>query len=349
MLDPWAARNSAWKKAIALFFYENDNLRCAACIRALCQSEADSIRKFGLKNPICVIPNGIDLPVLDHRPSTIDHGPLGALKREGRKVLLYLGRIHPKKGLVNLLKAWAAVQRSEVGGQRSEWVLAIAGWDQGGHEAELKRLATELGILWSDTRAEHQGNSQLSTLQKQDSQVTQNQHIAKTTKSTIPRPSRDQFLVQAIPHSGMSALNSQLVFLGPQFNEDKATCYRDCDAFILPSFSEGLPMVVLEAWAYAKPVLITPECNLPEGFDTEAALRIEPTPENIAAGLRSLLAAPRSELQAIGQRGRTLVEKKFSWPTIAGQMKEVYDWVLGGGVKPESVQKAGLLTETLKS
>src|ERR1039458_6554006 len=73
---------------------------------------------------------------------------VSSLKTDGRKVLLYLGRIHPKKGLVNLLKAWKQVsgQWSVVGGQRSEWVLAIAGWDQGGHEDELKRLATELGL-----------------------------------------------------------------------------------------------------------------------------------------------------------------------------------------------------------
>ena len=35
---------------------------------------------------------------------------------------------------------------------------------------------------------------------------------------------------------------------------------------ILPSFSEGLPMAVLEAWAYGLPVLMTDHCNLPEGF-----------------------------------------------------------------------------------
>ena len=155
MLDPWAVKNARWKKRIVGVLYEDRHLRDAACIRALCESEAESIRAFGLKNPIAIIPNGIDLPQLDaesREQKAKSRNPVSLLKQSGRKVLLYLGRIHPKKGLVNLIKAWAAVQRSEVRGQRSDWVLAVAGWDQGGHEAELKRLATELGIAWTDAK-----------------------------------------------------------------------------------------------------------------------------------------------------------------------------------------------------
>ena len=72
--------------------------------------------------------------------------------------------------------------------------------------------------------------------------------------------------------------DASVVFLGPQFGAEKSECYRACDAFILPSLSEGLPMTVLEAWSYAKPVLMTAECNLPEGFAAGAAVRIGPVP-----------------------------------------------------------------------
>src|SRR4030095_3065150 len=119
-----------------------------------------------------------------------------------------------KKGLVNLLRAWAKVARSQSSDfcpPSSDWVLALAGWDQGGHEAELKQLATELGIPWADVRERGKGGA----------------------------------------ISAFSFQNFSILFLGPQFNEAKAACYAACDAFILPSFSEGLPMVVLEAWAYA--------------------------------------------------------------------------------------------------
>jgi poly(glycerol-phosphate) alpha-glucosyltransferase len=298
MLDPWALKNSAWKKRAARMLYEGSHLRRAACLRALCESEARSMRAYGLRNPICVIPNGIDLPRVVERPelAVAETSPLQRFAA-GRKLLLYLGRIHPKKGLVNLLKAWRQVSGrwSVVGGQTPEWMLAIAGWDEGGHEAELKRLASELGLAFADVR--------------------EDKAESRSPASDLCPP-------------------ASVLFLGPQFGEEKAACYRGCEAFILPSFSEGLPMVVLEAWAYGKPVLMTAECNLPEGFGAGAALRIEPSAESIAQALEDVFRAPPSALRTMGEKGRELVRDRFTWPKVAAEMKAVYDWVLGSGPKP---------------
>jgi poly(glycerol-phosphate) alpha-glucosyltransferase len=87
---------------------------------------------------------------------------------------------------------------------------------------------------------------------------------------------------------------------------------------------------VLEAWAYAKPVLMTPECNLPEGFSAGAALRIGPGPEEIADGLRCIIEMSDDDRRAMGARGRDLVATKFSWPPIGEQMRAVCEWVVGG-------------------
>ena len=105
MLDPWAVRNSAWKKRIALAFYERRHLEGASCIRALCESEAQAIRQFGLRNPICIIPNAIDIPEKQNSNLKIQNSPWKGSFETGRKVLLYLGRIHPKKGLVKIGRA----------------------------------------------------------------------------------------------------------------------------------------------------------------------------------------------------------------------------------------------------
>ena len=229
------------------------------------EAEAQSIRSYGLRNPICVIPNGVDLP--DLRESN------GKTQSESRKTLLYLGRLHPKKNISNLIRAWNETFNSQRG-SGDRWVLAVAGWDQGGYESELKRIAA----------------------------------------------------------------GPSVVFLGPRFGAEKSECYRTCDAFILPSLSEVLPMTVLEAWAHAKPVLMTAECNLPEGFEVNAALRIGTTPEEIAAGLRNLIQMSDADRTVIGVRGRDLVAKNFSWPVIGQQMLTVYEWVLGGGQTPETMR-----------
>ncbi len=313
MLDFWAIQNSAWKKRLALLFYEREHLENAACLRALCESEARAMRAFGLKNPICIIPNGIDLP----GAANVSVGQCSGEAVSGllvdrlteitkhRKTLLYLGRIHPKKGLANLLKAWAQIQRTETRGQMAGWVLVIAGWDQGGHEAELKSLASELGLAWTDVRGQRAEGGGRRT--------------EGSSPSSVIRPP------------------TSVLFTGPFFGQDKGTAYANCDAFILPSFSEGLPMVILEAWAYAKPVLMTPECNLPEGFAANAAIGIETDVKGLAVGLEELFRRPSSDLCSLGCNGRTLVSQRFTWPKIAADMKSVYEWVLGGGPKPEWV------------
>lgn len=271
MLDPWAVRNARWKKRLAGWLYENAHLRGAACLRALCAAEAEAIRAYGLRNPICIIPNGIDPPAA----TPAEPPPWQAALPDDAKVLFYLGRLHPKKGLPHLLRAWAAAHSASK--HAEPWHLVIAGWDQGGHETELKAQTQQLGI------------------------------------------------------------QNRVHFVGPQFDAAKRASYRRADACILPSFSEGLPMTVLEAWSYGLPVLMTPQCNLPEGFQAQAALRIDPEPERIAQGLAALFALPDHERKAMGERGRALVAQRFTWPHIAQQMLAVYRWVLGWGDKPDCV------------
>jgi len=295
-LDPWALKNAAWKKRIAAALFKNRQLRKASCIRALCQSEAEAIRAYGLSNPIAVIPNGVDLP---EKPESMDESRRSEARGEsdGKKTLLFLGRIHPKKGLVNLIRAKALSRKSRVE-SREPWQLIIAGWDQGGHEAELIQLCQELGVKSQKLKVEGE---------------------------RMPLNLR------------LSTLDSDVIFWGPAFGQEKDQLLRHTDAFVLPSFSEGLPMSVLEAWAYRLPVVMTPECNLPEGFAADAAIRIETRAESIAEGLETLFSMSENDLKSMGAKGRALVEQRFTWKTVAAQMREVYDWMLGGGETPSCV------------
>ena len=239
MLDPWALQQSKWKKKLALALFERSNLRNSGAIHALNTAEANSARSFGT----CVtIPNGVDLP--------------GSVARcDDHKNLLFLGRIHPKKGVSELIRGWTASNAPKNG-----WTLTIAGWDDGGHRERLEK--------------------------------------------DLPESVR---------------------FAGPTFGDRKDSLFRKASAFVLPSYSEGLPMGVLEAWSYELPVIMTPACNLPEGFTRNAAITCEP--DSVAGAINRLVAMSSTDRSEMGKNGRKLVEDKFTWPAVAEKFEKLYEKV----------------------
>jgi glycosyltransferase involved in cell wall biosynthesis len=270
MLDAWALGRSSIKKSVASLWYERQHLRSATCLHALNEAEAKAMRAQGLVNPICILPNGVNIPqaISAKKPAWAED------LEPGTRILLFLGRLHPKKGLVALVRAWRHVRALA---EREGWCLIIAGWDQGGHVRELSRLIRELG------------------------------------------------------------LDRSVRLVGPQFELEKDLSFRAASAFILPSLSEGLPIGVLEAWSYGLPVLMTPHCNLPEGFAADAAIECQPETRSISDALEILFQMPAAVRAETGRRGLRLVEVRFTWDRIAAEMSKVYAWLIGGGSPPACV------------
>lgn len=138
-LDKWALRHSHFKKRLAMALYERQNILNASALHALCESELNSIREFGYIGPVAVIPNGTDT----HISSSKNDIPAWRASLEpGAKVLLYIGRINPKKNLLSLVEGFTqATQSSAI---NSKWHLCIAGWDQKGHINEVNARIKEL-------------------------------------------------------------------------------------------------------------------------------------------------------------------------------------------------------------
>ncbi|MGH1579306.1 glycosyltransferase [Planktotalea sp.] len=136
MLDPWALQNGRLKKRLALGLYERRALNAADCLHALNPAEASAMRALGLKQPIAIIPNGVDFPPLPSKPNAPD---------DPRRTLLFLGRLHPKKGLSETIQAWSLLlsKHPEV---RRRWRIVIAGWDDGDHQTTLENLVRKLGL-----------------------------------------------------------------------------------------------------------------------------------------------------------------------------------------------------------
>jgi len=121
MLEPWALRHKSWKKKPAWRLYQHRDLQSARLLHATSAMEAESLRALGLRQPIAVIPNGVEAPPLPDKPAP----------SEGPRTALFLSRVHPKKGLLNLVKAWSQVRPAG-------WRVVIAGPDEDGHRAEVQ-------------------------------------------------------------------------------------------------------------------------------------------------------------------------------------------------------------------
>ena len=267
MLNEWAINNASWKKRLVNIFFASESLKSANCLHALTQEEYQAIRAYGLKNPVAIIPNGISLPKVQPEKNS----------ESSKKTLLYLGRLHPIKGLDLLLDALGILKKADSNFFKY-WDLKIVGAGQPGYEETLKNKAEALGL-------------------KRD-----------------------------------------VIFLGPIYDERKNEILGSASAFILPSYSEGLPMSVLEAWSYKLPVLKTKECHIPEGFSENAALALDLDADNIADRLEELSNLTDAQRNQLAENGYRLVQSRFNWNKIAADFEQTYKWLIEGKERPEFVK-----------
>jgi len=346
MLTPWALKQKRLKKGLAFALYQYRDLQSAALLHATAASEVGDIRRLRLKPPVVIAPLGVDMP---------SEPPL--IRNNSPKIALFVSRIHPKKGLLNLVDAWAQVksskvrecesslvERPEAGDQRTAagkdassfilhpssfpfWQLVIAGPDQAGHKAELMTKAERLGLSVAD--------------------VNTNELLNDRTHALLP----------------------DIIFAGPVYGEEKDALYRLADLFVLPTYSENFGVVVIEALADGCPVITTKGTPWSEllgnkdhsslvdmgqkggGGATNELMKertnelartgragwwIDIGVEPLAEALREAMSLTDEERRVMGENGLRLVEEKYTWPAVAAQMRAVYEWVVGGVEMPKS-------------
>lgn len=135
MLTAWSVRHKRWKKRLAWLAYQRRDLAGAALIHATAEMEVADLRALGVRTPAAVVPNGCDLP-----PEQILPAPLAG------QYALFLSRIHPKKGLLELVDAWRQARPPG-------WRLVIAGPDDAGHGGQVAAAAARAGLTWRDVAA----------------------------------------------------------------------------------------------------------------------------------------------------------------------------------------------------
>ena len=284
-LTKWALHYHWWKKIPALLLYQYRDLRSASGFHVTAKDEEEDVRRLHLKQLLAIAPLGVVVQQL----------PDDELKRSD---ILFLSRIHPKKNPEALLRAWSGISADE----RKGWRIIIAGPDDIGHQAELKKLADELGLSVRDFSGELEfGKKQI------------------LGGNEVPL---------AVYQEKLDTSDADVVFTGPVYSETKDWLYRQSRYFVLPSHSENFGGVILEALAAGTPCIATkgtPWAQLPEH---NCGWWIEDSVEALRDVLEQALQLKDGQYAEMSRNAYHFVQEKYSWRESAQTLIDAYGAIL---------------------
>lgn len=259
MLQPWMWQRQSWlhrlKKTIYWKGLAYPAFRSADMIHALTRRESGVLSVFFPGRTPQVIPHGIDLAAADQ----ILAG-LPPKDRNDPPYFLFVGRLHPGKGIHLLIRAFARLKESN-------FLLKIAGPTQQREQAyanQVHKLVAELGM------------------------------------------------------------QGRVIYTGEVRGEAKWQLYRDAWAFCLPSYSEVIGLVNLEAAAASTPAITSYETGIVEDWERCGGILLHPEEDAVLAALKQVQSWTSAERQSRGSRLRALVEQQYSWERVGRQWADVY-------------------------
>lgn len=298
MLAPWAFAFKRWKKRIAWRTYQESDLLHAALLHATAEAEGGQFRALGLPNPVVIAPLGVHVP--DRPASAYDASATSPGVGASCRRVLFLGRIHPVKGLDNLVQAWQQIQP----GLTERWQLVLAGPDDYGHRAEVETRARSLGL---STR------------------------MADSPEAALLQTPEDiLFLGPVRDATKDAAYRSGGLFVLPSLTENFGAVVPEALAYGVPVIAtKGTPWSELEGARGAGPSGASATGRCGWWIDIGVA--------PLAHALQEAMALTDAQRQVLGENGRRLVAEKYRWEAVAGGMLAAYAWMLRGGVPPPHV------------
>lgn len=250
MLEPYSIRRHYWtKKLPAILMFQKKGLQVCDLIHATADTEKENLLKLAWNKNVNVIANCVQIEEIEMKSSW---------KRKKR--VLFLSRVHPKKGIEFLIKAIGRLQDKFI-----DYTFIIAGPGESSYVQELKKLAQKNGVAM------------------------------------------------------------QFHFIGPVYEQDKWSLYREADVFVLPTWSENFGIVVPEALASGTPVITTYGTPWSELNEFNCGWCTEIGTEATMKALEKFLQCSESELERMGRKGRELVENKYTGSVIAKQFITMYE------------------------
>ena len=256
-LSEWSFQHKGWKKLLYRKVALDKIFKNAFAFHAITQAEKERIAELGYDTPVIVAPNGIDPTPFDELPN-----PSAFLEKhpalEGKRVILFMGRLNPNKGLDILAHSFSTLRN-----QFPDAALLVAGPDEEGTQIKVESILRFEGTLDS------------------------------------------------------------VIFTGMLTGEDRLAAMSIADVFVLPSYSEGFSIAILEAMAARLPVVITDGCNFPEVGEHGSGFVVEASETPVAEAIDALLS--NAELRKrMGDSGRKLVTERYTWQAAASKIADQY-------------------------
>lgn len=312
MLEPWALKQKWLKKRMARFLYQDGDLRFAAALHATAESEAEQFRALGFKNRIIVSPNGVNVPEGDlgtqvasrhanlaksdvATTPTTSATPQSAFCQGPSRRALFVSRMHPKKGVLELVESWARVKPKD---WQCELVYTMNGDEERAYEQKVERRIRELGMSYRDKD--------------------------ETIHSPTPTPNSNFIFTGPLDDNAKwDAYARADLFVLPSYSENFGIVVAE-------ALWAGVPVITTKGTPWSE--LETERCGWWVELPGKGA-KVQGEGEQWTALDSALREATeqsnnpddRTILPEMGRRGRRLIEAKYTWSAIAKRLIEGYE------------------------
>ncbi len=348
MLEPWSLEQRKWKKRLALWLYQGNDLRRAAALHATAESEAEQFRKLGFKQEIILSPNAVNVP---------DALPPSQRQADGKRRALFMSRIHPKKGLVELMEAWSKVNHAQ-------WVLEIVGTDSDGYQKTVEEAARHFGVadsviftgpLMDEVKWQAYCRADLFVLPTYSENFgiviaeALYAHVPVITTKGTPWQELEGYKEEQGSRSKVQGHIASATSNAKESNVDSRTTGASAASCVDQerdlSQDPNAETSSCQAEALAdNPAVAQPHCGVqrqsstvsdrPSGSELGLSSNgrcgwwIDIGIEPLIIALREAMALSDEQRHQLGLNGRQLVEAKYTWPAVAQMMVNGYKSVL---------------------